>query len=155
MEVIPVGSTTIQYDGVLDDQKFYNFLKDTLKGLGYSVTEGSYVQFSNNYAIEWSATKLVDDYMAYRLTLKIDFRGIKKGSSVKDGKQVEVKTGTVQLRIVWDMLLDYLDKWTHGISKLIRPVYDKMNAEVMDQRKATFEEEVQNLKTTIQTTLGQ
>ena len=155
MEVIPVGSTTIQYDGILDDQKFYNFLKDTLKGLGYNVIEGSYIQFSNNYVIDWSATKLIDDYMAYRLTLKIDFRGIKKGAGVKEGKQVEVKTGTVKVDVTYDILLDYLDKWAHGISKLIRPVYDKMNEEVMKQRKATFEEEVQNLKNTIQSNLGQ
>lgn len=155
MEVIPLGVTTIQYDGPLDDQKTYNFIKDTLTGLGYHVTESSYVQFSRNYAIDWSATKLIDDYMAYRLTLKIDYRGLNEATAMKDGKQVKIKTGTVQIKISADIMLDYLDKWTVGVSKLIRPIYDKMNQEVINQRKTTFEDEVNNIKTTIQSHLGQ
>ena len=46
MEIIPMGNTTVQYQGVIDDQKFYNFLRDLLVSAGYSVKETNYVQFS-------------------------------------------------------------------------------------------------------------
>jgi hypothetical protein len=156
MEVVPVGTTNIQYEGALDDQKVYDFIKDTLQGRGYKVSEDSYVQFGGkNYSIDWTAMKLVDDYMAYRLRVKLDYRGLSEAPAMKDGKQIKIKTGTVQVRIVSDVLLDYLDKWTVGISKLIRPVYDKMNQEVISQRKATFNDEIQNIKNAIQSGLGQ
>ncbi len=156
MEVIPLGITTVQYEGIIDDQKFYNFVKDTLQGMGYKVTENAYVQFAGgNYAIDWSAKKLVDDYMAYRMNVKLDYRGLNETSAVKDGKPVKVKTGQVQIKIISDILLDYLDKWTVGISKLIRPIYDKMNRDVINQRKTAFENEIQNLKSSLQSHLGQ
>jgi hypothetical protein len=156
MEVVPLGTTTVQYEGVLDEQQIYNFLKDTLQGLGYKVTETSYAQFGvTNHAIEWIASRYIDDYMCYRLTIKLDFRGITEGMAMKDGKQVKVKNGSVKILLIADILLDYLDKWTVGISKLIRPIYDKMNSEVINQRKAAFETEVQGLKTTLQSRFGQ
>ncbi len=155
MEVIPLGTTTVQYEGVMDDQRTYTFMKDTLRGLGYKVTENSYVQFGPNYAIEWTAKRLIDDYMAYRMVIKLDYRGLTEANAMKDGKQVKVKTGTVQIKIISDVLLDYLDKWTVGISKFIRPIYDKMHSEVINQRKTAFEEEIQSLKTTLQAHFGQ
>lgn len=156
MEVIPLGTTVVQYEGVMDDQKTYNFIKDTLQGLGYKVVENSYAQFAGgNYSIEWTAKRLLDDYMAYRMVLKIDYRGVSEANAMKEGKQVKVKTGSVQIKITSDILLDYLDKWTTGISKLIRPIYDKMNSEVINQRKTAFEEEVQNLKNTLQAHFGE
>ncbi len=156
MEIIPLGITVVQYDGIMDDQQSYNFIKTTLQGLGYKVTENSYVQFAgSNYAIEWTAKRMVDDYMAYRLTIKLDYRGINEASAMKDGKQIKIKTGGLKVTITADLILDYLDKWTVGISKFIRPIYDKMNQEVINQRKTTFENEVQNLKTAIQSHFGQ
>ena len=156
MEVVPVGNTVVQYEGIIDDSGSYNFIKTTLQGLGYKVAENSYAQFGGgNYAIDWTANKLVDDYMAYRLAIKLDYRGLNEGAAMKDGKQIKVKTGAVKITITAELLMDYLDKWTTGITKLIRPIYDKMNQEVINQRKAAFEEELQNFKTTIQSHFGQ
>ncbi|MCL4406478.1 MAG: hypothetical protein M1573_01345 [Candidatus Parvarchaeota archaeon] len=155
MEVLPIGTKQIQYQGVLDDQKFYNFFKDTLEGLGYSVVENSYVQFGgNNFNIKWTARKVVDDYMAYRLTIIIDYLGLTDANAVSDGKPVKVKTGTVNVKMVADVLLDYMNKWTVGVSKLVRPVYDKMNQDLITQRKNSFEAEVQDIKSTLQSHLG-
>jgi hypothetical protein len=156
MEVVPVGNTVVQYEGIIDDSGSYNFIKTTLQGLGYKVAENSYAQFGGgNYAIDWTANKLVDDYMAYRLAIKLDYRGLNEGTAMKDGKQIKVKTGAVKITITAELLLDYLDKWTTGITKLIRPIYDKMNQEVIKQRKTAFEEELQNFKTTLQSHFGQ
>ncbi len=150
MEIVPVGTTNIQYEGVFDDQKFYNFAKDSLQSNGYKVSENKYVQFGPNYHIEWSANKLIDDYMAYRIKFVLDYRNMTETSAMKDGKPVKVKTGTVQVTMVSDLLLDYLDKWATGISKLVRPIYDKMNAAQIDQRKRTFDNDIQNIKNTLQ-----
>ena len=151
-----MGTTTVQYEGVLDDQKFYNFLRDLLVSAGYSVKETSYVQFSGpNYVIKWIATKVIDDYMAYRITVNLDYRNIQETMAVKDGKQVKAKTGTVQVQLVSDILVDYLNKWTKGVSKLVRPIYDKMNEEVVAQRKAAFESDVESIKSTIQSNFNQ
>ncbi len=156
MEIIPLGVTVVQYQGTMDDQQTYNFVKTTLQGLGYKVAENSYIQFAGgNYAIEWTAKRMIDDYMAYRLTIKLDYRNISEAAAVKDGKQVKIKTGDLKVQIIADLVLDYLDKWTVGISKFIRPIYDKMNQEVINQRKTAFENEIQNLKTAIQSHFGQ
>ena len=90
MEIIPLGTTQVQYDGVLDDKKFYNFIKDTLQSSGYKVMENAFVQFAGgNYHIEWTAKKLVDDYMAFRMILHIDYRGLTETSAMQAGKPVE------------------------------------------------------------------
>ncbi|EEZ92509.1 MAG: hypothetical protein BJBARM4_0933 [Candidatus Parvarchaeum acidiphilum ARMAN-4] len=75
--------------------------------------------------------------------------------AMKEGKQVKAKTGTVQVQLVADILVDYLNKWTKGVSKLVRPVYDKMNEEVTTQRKTAFESEIESIKTAIQSNFGQ
>ena len=151
-----MGTTTVQYEGVLDDQKFYNFLRDLLVSTGYSVKETSYIQFSGlNYVIKWIAMKVIDDYMAYRITVNLDYRNIQETMAVKDGKQLKVKTGTVQVQLVSDILVDYLNKWTKGVSKLVRPIYDKMNEEVVNQRKTAFESDVESIKSTIQANFNQ
>jgi hypothetical protein len=151
METIPMGTTTVQYEGVLDDQKFYNFFRDALKGLGYKAVETSFVQFAGgNYTIDWNAKRLIDDYMAYKMAIRINYRGLTESAAVQNGKQVKVKTGTVSVTIVSDIILDYMDKWTSGLPKLIRPIYDKMNQDVLTQRKTAFENDIQNLKTTLQ-----
>ncbi len=156
METISVGTTVVQYSGVMDDQSIYNFVKSTLEGLGYKVTENSYVQFGGgNYAINWTAKKLLDDYMAYRITVKLDYRGLSESTAVQEGKQVKVKTGNLKISIMADLLLDYLDKWTSGVSKFIRPVYDKMNKDTLNQRKTAFENEIGDLKNTLQVHFGQ
>ena len=156
MEIIPMGTTTVQYEGVLDDQKFYNFLRGLLVSAGYSVKETSYIQFSGaNYVIKWIAMKVIDDYMAYRITVNLDYRNIQETMAVKDGKQVKAKTGTVQVQLVSDILVDYLNKWTKGVSKLVRPIYDKMNEEVVTQRKRAFESDVESIKSTIQSNFNQ
>lgn len=151
-----MGTTTVQYEGVLDDQKFYNFLRGLLVSAGYSVKETSYIQFSGaNYVIKWIAMKVIDDYMAYRITVNLDYRNIQETMAVKDGKQVKAKTGTVQVQLVSDILVDYLNKWTKGVSKLVRPIYDKMNEEVVTQRKTAFESDVESIKSTIQSNFNQ
>ncbi len=156
MEIIPMGNTTVQYEGILDDQKFYNFLRDLLVSAGYSVKETNYIQFSGaNYVIKWVAMKVIDDYMAYRITVNLDYRNIQETMAVKDGKQVKAKTGTVQVQLVSDILVDYLNKWTKGVSKLVRPIYDKMNEEVVEQRKAAFESDVESIKSAIQSNFNQ
>jgi hypothetical protein len=156
MEIIPMGSTKVQYQGVLDDQKFYNFLRDVLVSAGYAVKETNYIQFSGaNYVIKWVATKVIDDYMAYRIKVNLDYRNIQETMAVKDGNQVKTKTGTVQVELVSDIMVDYLNKWTKGVSKLVRPIYDKMNEEVVTQRKAAFESDVENIKNTIQSNFNQ
>ncbi len=156
METISIGVTVVQYAGVMDEQNTYNFIKDTLKGLGYNVTENSYIHFGGtNYAISWTAKKLLDDYMAYRITLKLDYRGLAESTAIQGGKQVKIRTGELKVTIVADMLLDHLDKWTSGVSKFIRPVYDKMNQDVISQRKTAFENEVGDLKNTLQSHFGQ
>ena len=151
-----MGNTTVQYEGILDDQKFYNFLRDLLVSAGYSVKETNYIQFSGaNYVIKWVAMKVIDDYMAYRITVNLDYRNIQETMAVKDGKQVKAKTGTVQVQLVSDILVDYLNKWTKGVSKLVRPIYDKMNEEVVEQRKAAFESDVESIKSAIQSNFNQ
>ncbi len=156
MEIIPMGNTTVQYEGILDDQKFYNFLKDLFISAGYSVKETNYVQFSGaNYVIKWIAMKVIDDYMAYRITVNLDYRNIQEIMATKDGKQVKAKTGTVQVQLVADILVDYLNKWTKGVSKLVRPLYDKMNEEVLTQRKTAFESDIESIKSSIQSNFNQ
>ena len=151
-----MGSTKVQYQGVLDDQKFYNFLRDVLVSAGYAVKETNYIQFSGaNYVIKWVAMKVIDDYMAYRIKVNLDYRNIQETMAVKDGNQVKTKTGTVQVELVSDIMVDYLNKWTKGVSKLVRPIYDKMNEEVVTQRKTAFESDVENIKNTIQSNFNQ
>jgi hypothetical protein len=156
MEIMPMGTTAVQYEGVLDDQKFYNFLRGLFVSAGYSVKETNYVQFSGaNYVIKWIATKVIDDYMAYRISVNLDYRNIQETMAVKDGKQVKAKTGTVQVELVSDILIDYLNKWTKGVSKFVRPIYDKMNEEVVKQRKTAFESDIESIKTSIQANFNQ
>ena len=156
MEIMPMGTTAVQYEGVLDDQKFYNFLRGLFVSAGYSVKETNYVEFSGaNYVIKWIATKVIDDYMAYRISVNLDYRNIQETMAVKDGKQVKAKTGTVQVELVSDILIDYLNKWTKGVSKFVRPIYDKMNEEVVKQRKTAFESDIESIKTSIQANFNQ
>jgi hypothetical protein len=52
-------------------------------------------------------------------------------------------------------MVDYLNKWTKGVSKLVRPIYDKMNEEVLSQRKTAFESDVESIKNSIQANFNQ
>ena len=151
-----MGNTTVQYEGVIDDQKFYNFLRNLFISAGYSVKETNYIQFSGaNYVIKWLAMKVIDDYMAYRITVNLDYRHLEEVMAVKEGKQVKTKKGTVQVQLVSDIMVDYLNKWTKGVSKLVRPIYDKMNEEVLSQRKTAFESDVESIKNSIQANFNQ
>ncbi|MBE5728341.1 hypothetical protein IHE51_00590 [Candidatus Parvarchaeota archaeon] len=155
MEIIPVGSTSFQHEGSLDDQKFYSFAKETLKKEGYNVVETSYVQFGgNNYHIEWLAQKALDDYMAYRINVVLDFSNITETSVMKEGKPIKAKTGKVIVQLVSTIILDFLNKWTGGVSKFVKPLYDRMNSETMTQRKEAFENELDNIKNTLQSSLS-
>ncbi|MGC8516617.1 MAG: hypothetical protein ACP5MT_01845 [Candidatus Acidifodinimicrobium sp.] len=155
MEIIPVGSTSFQHEGSLDDQKFYSFAKETLKKEGYRVVETSYVQFGgNNYHIEWLAQKALDDYMAYRINVVLDFSNITEASAIKEGKQIKTKTGKVIVQLISSIVLDFLNKWTSGVSKLVKPLYDRMNSETMNQRKEAFQNELDNIKNALQGSLS-
>ncbi|MCL5009608.1 MAG: hypothetical protein M1433_01330 [Candidatus Parvarchaeota archaeon] len=156
METISVSTNVVQYAGVMDSQDTYNFIKDTLTGMGYRVSETSFVQFGgNNYAITWVAKKLLDDYMAYKMTIKLDYRSLSESTAIQNGKQVKVNTGELKITIISDLLLDFLDKWTSGVSKFVRPIYDKMNQDVINQRKTAFENEIGDFKSTLKSHFGQ
>ncbi|MCW1293950.1 MAG: hypothetical protein OH316_01215 [Candidatus Parvarchaeota archaeon] len=155
MEIIPVGSTSFQHEGSLDDQKFYIFAKESLKKEGYNVVETSYVQFGgNNYHIEWLAQKALDDYMAYRINMIIDFANITESSAMKEGKPIKAKTGKVTVQIVSSIVLDFLNRWTSGVTKLVKPLYDRMNSETLTQRKEAFENELDSIKNALQNFLS-
>ncbi|MDP8013036.1 MAG: hypothetical protein RAK22_02955 [Nanoarchaeota archaeon] len=155
MEVVPVGSLKFKNEGVINDQKFYVTAQDILKDQGFSVMETAYIQFGGgNYHVEWVATKIIDDYMSYRINIVLEFTGLADATITKGGQQIKVRTGTISVEFNYSVLLDYLNKWTTGISKIVKPVYDKMNSEALNSRKAELEREVQDIKAKMQNNIS-
>lgn len=155
MEVNKIGSFEIKYEGIFDDQKFYALAQDIIKGEGFSLMETSYIQFGgNNYHIEWVASKIIDDYMSYRLNISLEFTNLNDTTIVRDGKQIKARTGGVSILLIYSIILDYLNKWSTGVSKFIKPIYDKMSAETYEKRKAELEQIALDIKSKLQSNLS-
>ncbi len=155
MEVNKIGSFEIKYEGVFDDQKFYVLAQDIIKSEGFSLMETSYIQFGGaNYHIEWVASKFIDDYTSYRLNIVLEFTNLNETTVMKDGKQIKAKTGGVSVNVIYSMVMDYLNKWSTGVSKFIKPIYEKMSADTIEKRKAELEQIALDIKSKLQNSLS-
>jgi uncharacterized membrane protein len=149
MDSIPAGSKSFVYTGVIDINGFLNQVKSLLSNLGYTVAETKFEQSSdkgkNNYNTEWAAEKILDDYMKFSVSIKIQIKGVSDTTLMKDNVPTTVKTGTINLSATGSLLLDYEDKWSTGIMKILRPLFDKINEEQRNERIKKLQQDIDSL----------
>ncbi len=156
MDSIPITSKTFVYTGVININNFLNQIKTLLTNLGYTVTETKFEQTSdkgkNNYNTEMIGEKLLDDYMKYSLSIKIQITNVSDTTMMKDNTPTTVKTGTINLSVSGNLVLDYEDKWSTGIMKLMRPLFDKINEEQRKDRSTRLQQEIDSFISALKTT---
>ena len=119
----------IEHKGVFDLKDLYNTMYDWLKRKGYAWAEKEYKDSqiapgAKQIEIEWEATKEIDDYMQFVLTLNLMFV-VQDVEVEKEGIKVKAQSGNVSIKISALVLKDYGGKWEKPISSLLREFYDK------------------------------
>ncbi|MCW1292684.1 MAG: hypothetical protein QXX36_00250 [Candidatus Rehaiarchaeum fermentans] len=148
MDQLPITSKKFSYTGIIDVNGFLQVVKKNLEAKGFSVEETKFEQSGSenkNYSIEWSATKQLDDYTMYSLTVKINFSDVKDATVLKNNVPTQTKIGKVDLSIDASMMLDYQEKWSAGLLKILRPLFDRMNKELIESRKKSLANSVDEI----------
>ena len=96
----------------------------------YSVIEKNYKEKitpgGKNIEIKWECTKKVDEYSKFKITVEWGFFGINDIKAVKDGKEVKMQHGEIDIRVTVDLVLDYQDKWEESaFLTFLKSFYEK------------------------------
>jgi hypothetical protein len=115
----------------------YDFLADE----NYDIFETKYVEKiegeSKNAEIIWTATKEVSDYFRFEFRLHWFIHGMKKIKVKKEGKEITMDSGTLEIKFESYLQKDYESRWeNNAVFKFTRGIYDRY---IMKSRSDDFE----------------
>ena len=120
----------IKQSGIFDFKEFYAFIYDWLASENYDVNEKKYSEKvsgdTKEIEIEWEGKRKVSDY--FQFIIKIEWRilGMKKIKVKKGDKEVNMDSGSVEIKLSCVLVKDYENKWEdYPLWKFLRGVYDK------------------------------
>ncbi len=114
---------TISYEGDIDLNELYSFVKSWFKDKGFFLVEKEHEGSAEKFKSKWNAEKKVDDYTKYALTITL------KGSKLKSisAKDKNLKNGEFSVAVESYLEKDYEDKWEgKPILKFFRTFYNKV-----------------------------
>jgi len=131
----------IKNKGIFNFKDFYEFLWDFLADENYDTFEEKYTEKvegeSKNMEIIWNSTKEVSDYFRFEYRIRWAILGMKKVKVKKEGQEVIMDSGTVDIRFESFIQKDYENRWeNNAFFKFIRGLYDRY---IMKSKSDDFE----------------
>lgn len=126
-----VFSSKMIYNGIFPFSDFYNFCYGWLtEDLGFYVTEDKYTEKldgnSKGITIKWAGSKEVTDYFKFSILIFFRIIGLTKVEITKDGKKEKTNKGSVEIKMVGDLVRDYKGKFEKtAFQKFLRSIYEK------------------------------
>ncbi|MAH07159.1 hypothetical protein CMI38_02830 [Candidatus Pacearchaeota archaeon] len=120
----------VKQSGIFNFKDFYEFLYDYLVDENYDIIETKYVEKmkgeSKDLEIIWSATKEVSDYFKFEIKVHWFIYGMKKMKVKKEGEELTMDNGTMELRFDAFIIKDWENRWENNpFWKFLRGVYDR------------------------------
>src|SRR3989338_6057640 len=120
----------IKHNGVLNFKDFYSFLYEWITNEGYFINEKSYSEKvsgdSKDVEIKWEAKKKVSDYFRFVITMNWRILGMKKIAVKKEGKEISMDSGLIEISFSVILEKDYEERWENQpFWKFMRGIYDR------------------------------
>lgn len=119
----------VKQKSVFNLDELYLILYKWFELYGYDFQEQEYRDIekagTKDVEIRWYAEKKIDDYIKFIMKVSMMTVGMKEVEVEEEGIKRTTKSGTVEFRFDAFLLKDYEDRWTGGIMKFLREVYDK------------------------------
>jgi len=119
-----------QKKAFFDLSEVYRFAYKWLKWRKYDITEKKYKEKHNpngkEMEIKWEAWKEIDSYSAFQIDIRWELYGVTDAKVNKDGKEVKMQTGEINVYVSAYLVLDYESKWEESpFLKFLRSFYEK------------------------------
>ena len=120
----------LKQKGIYNFKDFYEFLYDYFTDENYDIAETKYVEKvegeTKDLEIIWNATKEVSDYFKYEINLTWVILGMKKVKVKKDGQEIYMDSGTLEIKFTASLVKDYENRWENNpFLKFMRGIYDR------------------------------
>ena len=120
----------IKHNGVFNFKDFYSFLYEWITNEGYFINEKSYSEKvsgdSKDVEIKWEAKKKVSDYFRFVITMNWRILGMKKIAVKKEGKEIRMDSGLIEISFSVILEKDYEERWENQpFWKFMRGIYDR------------------------------
>jgi hypothetical protein len=120
----------VKQRGIFNYSDFYNFAYDWLREEDYDVTEKTYSEKvqgdSKDVNIIWEADRKISDYFKFRIKMNCNVWGMKKIKVKKDGKEISMDSGLIEVKFQVMLIKDYEDRWENSpLWKFLRGIYER------------------------------
>jgi len=120
----------LKQKGIYNFKDFYEFLYDYLTDENFDVFENKYVEKvegdAKNIEIDWKATKEISDYFKFEIVANWIILGMKKVKVKKEGKEISMDSGTLEIKFTANLQKDYENRWeNNAFFKFLRGIYDR------------------------------
>ncbi len=120
----------VKQKGIFDFKDFYQFMYNHMMDENYDVFEDKYwVQIepgdSRKIELTWKARKEISNYFRYDIEFEWIILRMKKIKVRKEDKEIQMDTGTPEIRFTAVLVKDYDNKWNTPFLKFLRRIYDK------------------------------
>ena len=123
----PLQEDYIRYKGVFDMKKLYRSLQQWFTNRGYRFMEKTYKHKPPETEIDWSAKRLIDDYIMYGVDLKFHIWELEDVEVVKDGKKTVMQQGRMKITLSGHVVTDYSGRWEETpMKQWLQKVYDSV-----------------------------
>jgi hypothetical protein len=134
----------IKQAGLFDFKEFYSFVYDLLNGQEYDISEKKYsekiVGEAKEIEIKWEATRRISDYFKFMIKLDWFITGMRKVKVKREGKEIEMNSGSVEINFKAILVKDYENRWEgEPFWKFLRGIYDRY---VIRSRIEDYEEKL-------------
>jgi len=137
----------IKQKGIYNFKDFYDFLFTYLMDENYDVFEKKYTEKisgdSKDVEIIWIATREVSDYFRFEIEVHWLILGMKKIKVKKEGEELTMDSGTMELNFTAVLQKDFENKWeNNSFFKFLRGIYDRyiIKSRIDDYEIKLFEE---------------
>jgi len=140
-------ASKIKQKGIFHFKDFYEFAYKWITDEDYDIIEKKYSEKvagdSKDLEIIWNAEKKISDYFKITIDMHWFILGMGKTKVKKEGKEVSMNAGTLEIRFKGSLVKDYENRWENKpIWKFLRGVYDRyiIRSRIEDYEDKIFEE---------------
>jgi len=137
----------LKQKGIYNFKDFYEFLYDYFYDENYDLFENKYVEKvqgdAKDLEIDWKATKEISDYFRFEISAYWIILGMKKVKVKKDGNEVSMDSGTMEIKFTANLVKDYENRWeSNPFLKFLRGIYDRyiIRTRIEDYELKLFQE---------------
>lgn len=121
----------VAYDGIFVLKDLYVHIHDWLDWRGYDLEEKEYKHKvkpnGTDINIKWIATKEIDEYSQFELSIKWAVAGLTDVEVQKDGGKAKMNKASISAKISANLVLDWQGKWEEKAIylKFLKSFYEK------------------------------